>query len=347
MAASLLQFTHKGIYCPQGNFYIDPWRPVAYAVITHGHADHAHWGMQKYLCHDYTLPIIKTRLGADIQAESIAYNSTKYINGVQVSFHPAGHVIGSAQIRLEYKGQIIVVSGDYKLQNDGLSTAFEPIKCHEFVTESTFGLPIYNWEPVSELNNKIRAWVINNIQQGKTPVLIGYSLGKAQRLMKALEGIGPMYVHHAIHKLNEALKTVNIQLPSYELLQLNAPLKPLEQKIIIVPPSLIENPTLKKIPQMVYAICSGWMQIRGARRWRSADAGFAMSDHADWPDLLTAIKETQAEKVYVTHGQTAVFTKYLNEIGIAAEVVPTEYGQEEDVIEEEKTTVNDTVPTSL
>ena len=186
----LIRFTNKGIYCPQGKFYIDPWRPVDLAIITHGHADHARWGMKKYLCHHFTKPILHSRISEDIEVQSVEYGEKIMINGVQVSLHPAGHIIGSAQIRLEYKGYVSVISGDYKVQNDGLSTPFELVKCHEFVTESTFGLPIYNWLEIEDLNKKLQNWVLRNKENQKTSVFIGYSLGKAQRIMKAVEGLG-------------------------------------------------------------------------------------------------------------------------------------------------------------
>ncbi len=326
----LLKFTSRGIYCIPGKFYIDPWRPVDFAIITHGHADHARGGMKKYLCHHYTKPILHSRIGKDINCQSVEYGEILTINGVKVSLHPAGHIIGSAQIRMEYKGYVSVISGDYKIQNDGLSTPFEVVKCNEFVTESTFGLPVYNWQSVEDQEIQMRSWVNKNKLNGKTSVFIGYSLGKSQRIMKALEGLDEMYVHYSIAKLNEAYESVGVKLPDYKIADLREDKKILDGKIVILPPALVDNPGMKKIPNLAYAICSGWMQIRGARRWRSADAGFAISDHADWQGLLTAIKATNAEKIHVTHGQTAVFAKYLNEIGLNADEVMTEYGDDEE-----------------
>ncbi|PZP48867.1 MAG: ligase-associated DNA damage response exonuclease [Pseudopedobacter saltans] len=329
----LLDFRSEGIYCPIGKFYIDPWKPVDLAVITHGHADHAKWGMKKYLCHQFTAPILRSRISPDIQIETLDYHQTIYINGVKLSLHPAGHIIGSAQIRLEYKGKVVVVSGDYKLQNDGITTPFESVKCHEFITESTFGLPIYNWLSIEQQNEQLRQWVLHNQQIGKTSVFIGYSLGKSQRIMKALEGMGDIFVHYSITTLNEAYESVGIDLPAWQPVDLRENVKHLDQQIVLLPPALFDSKVIKKIPNASEAICSGWMQVRGARRWRSADAGFAISDHADWQDLLTAVKATGAEKVYVTHGQTAIFSKYLNEIGIHAVELHTEFGNEEESTE--------------
>lgn len=326
----MIRFRTEGIYCEAGNFYIDPWKPVDMALITHGHADHARWGMKRYLCHEYTVPILQSRISPDIKVQGLTYNNPITISGVKVSFHPAGHIIGSAQIRLEYKGKVVVISGDYKVQDDGLSTSFEPIRCHEFVSESTFGLPIYNWLSVEEYNRQLQDWVLKNQSIGKTSVFIGYSLGKAQRIMKALEGVDKLHVHYAIGKLNQAYESVGIKLPEYHTIDLREDVKYLDKGIVILPPSLADTNVINKIPNHATAICSGWMQVRGARRWRSADAGFAISDHADWNGLLQAVRATQAEQVYITHGQTAVFTKYLNENGIAAQEVETAFGTEDE-----------------
>lgn len=326
----LVKFTKKGIYCIPGKFYLDPWLPVDYAIISHGHADHARNGMKYYLCQTDSKAILKHRLGADIQIESLNYNEPRTVNGVQVSFHPAGHVIGSAQIRLEYKGFVVVFTGDYKVKNDHLTIPFEPIKCHEFITESTFGLPIYNWLPEAQLQKQMQDWVLKNQSHNRTSVFLGYSLGKAQRIMKLMEGVDKMYVHSAIHNLNKAIEGTGIPLPQTKLLNYDFKKEDLQNKIVIMPPGLLGSKLLKKIPNAATAICSGWMQIRGNRRWQAVDAGFAVSDHADWNGLLSAVKASEAEKVYVTHGSQATFSKYLNEIGIPSAEVKTEYGSDED-----------------
>lgn len=326
----LIKFTKKGLYCPQGRFYLDPWLPVDHAIISHGHADHARWGMKHYLCQTDSKAILKHRLGADINVETLDYNEPRRVNGVLVSFHPAGHTIGSAQIRLEHKGFVVVFTGDYKVKNDHLTVPFEPVRCHEFITESTFGLPIYNWLSESKIQQQMHDWVSKNKAHNRTSVFIGYSLGKAQRIMKLMEGVDRMYVHSAIHNLNVAIENSGIALPKTELLTYDFKKEELQNKIVIVPPALLGSKLLKKIPNAATAICSGWMQIRGNRRWQAVDAGFAVSDHADWNGLLSAVKATEAEKVYVTHGSQATFSKYLNEIGIPSDEVKTEYGSEED-----------------
>jgi putative mRNA 3-end processing factor len=326
---ALIKFTDKGIYCQQGDFYIDPWKPVRLAVITHAHADHARWGNEAYLCHELSKPILEQRLG-DISVETLPYNREININGVRVSLHPAGHVIGSAQVRLEYNGEVCVVSGDYKVEYDGISTAFEPVKCHTFVSESTFGLPIYKWKPQSAIFSDIKNWASDNADQGKTTVLVAYSLGKAQRLIKNLDECGPIYVHNAIANLNERFIDAGVALPAAIRITPEIKKEELQKGIVIVPPALAEGRWIKTLQQAATGICSGWMQVRAGRRWKSADAGFALSDHADWPGLLTAIKATGAEQVYVTHGFTATFSRYLNEIGINAAEVKTQYGNEEE-----------------
>ena len=329
----IIKFTKKGIYCIPGKFYLDPWYPVNYAIISHGHADHSRSGMKNYLCHNHSKAILQHRIGRDINIESLGYNEPKIINGVTVSFHPAGHIIGSAQIRLEYKGYVVVFTGDYKTSSDFLTIPFESVKCHEFITESTFGLPIYNWLPEATLQQQMIDWVVNNKAHNRTSVFIGYSLGKAQRIMKLLEGVDQIFVHSAIHNLNNAISDSGIKLPETTLITNDFVKKDVEHKIVIVPPALLGSRLLKKIPNAATTICSGWMQIRGNRRWKGVDAGFAVSDHADWNGLISAVKASEAEKVYVTHGSQATFSKYLNEIGIPSAEVKTEYGTEEEEAE--------------
>lgn len=331
---ALIEFTNKGIYCKKGGFYVDPWRPVDLAVTTHGHADHVKWGNKAYLCHELTKPVLLQRLGQDLPVQTLAYAEEIAINGVKVSMYPAGHVIGSAQIRLEYKGEVCVISGDYKVEADGISTPFEPVKCHTFVSESTFGLPIYKWKPQEAVFGQIKNWISDNHDQQKTSVLVAYSLGKAQRLIKNLSGFAPIYVHNSIANLNEGFIRAGVDLPETVRITPDIKKDELQRGIVIVPPALAEGRWIKGLQHAATGVCSGWMQVRAGRRWRAADAGFALSDHADWPGLLTAIKATGAEKVFVTHGFVSTFSKYLNESGISSEEVTTRYGNEEEDEEE-------------
>lgn len=202
----LLEFNQYEIYCQQGDFYIDPWLPVDYAVITHAHSDHARSGSKHYLSHHLSKEILKYRLGADISIQTIAYAESIIINGVEITLFPAGHIIGSAQIRVSFKGEIWVVSGDYKTENDGISTPFEPVICHSFISECTFGMPVYKWKPQSDIFSDINHWWKLNKSENKTSVLVAYSLGKAQRIMQNLEkNIGKVYTHGTIQNTNEAL----------------------------------------------------------------------------------------------------------------------------------------------
>lgn len=329
-SVSLIKFTKAGIYCPPGGFYIDPWQPVDRAVITHAHGDHAKWGMKHYLCHAYTKPILQKRISEDISVDVLDYGENNFINGVKLSLHPAGHIVGSAQVRLEHGGFVSVISGDYKVVDDHLSTPFELVRCNEFVTESTFGLPIYNWLSNEDIFNEVKKWVDLNRSKNKTSIFIAYSLGKAQRLMQGVKGMGRVFVHRSIARLNEAIEGAGISLPDYNIWHVESDRKDLQGNIVILPPSLLGTNIIKTIPNGTIAICSGWMQVRGSRRWQSVDAGFAISDHADWGGLLQTVKATGAEQVYVTHGYTATFARYLNEIGISAKEVQTQYGNEEE-----------------
>ncbi|KEO74866.1 ligase-associated DNA damage response exonuclease [Anditalea andensis] len=311
---ALIELTPSGLFCPQADIYIDPWKPVDKAVITHGHADHSRWGMKHYLAHEQSEEVMKQRLGKDISIETIGYGEELVMNGVKISMHPAGHIPGSAQIRLEYKGEILVASGDYKTENDGLSTPFEPVKCHEFISECTFGMPIYKWESQEQIFDSINQWWRGNVAEGRNSVLFGYSLGKAQRIINNLDhSIGPVYCQGAIWNMNQALIQNGVPVIDIPKVDVDLPKSHYKSALIIAPPSAMGTPWMKRFSPYRTGICSGWMNIRGARRRRAADAGFVLSDHADWDGLISAIKATGAEKVYLTHGSTAVFGKYLDE----------------------------------
>lgn len=327
----MIQFTNKGIYCTAGQFYIDPWKPVNKALITHGHSDHATYGHTAYVGTKDSEPIIKHRLGQMINYHGVCYGEALNINGVKVSFHPAGHVIGSAQIRLEYQGEIWVVSGDYKTEYDGISTAFEPIMCHHFVTECTFGLPSFRWKKQEEVYAEINQWWANNATQGKTSVLSAYSLGKAQRIIKSLNlEIGPLYTHGAIENTHEALRLAGYKLPyGLKVSQENIS-DDYRGAMILCPPSAIGSAWTKRFRDKEEAILSGWMSIRGIRRRRNAEKGFVLSDHADWNGLLDTIRHTKAENIYTTHGYKDILAQYLIEVmHLNAKPVYTEFSGED------------------
>jgi putative mRNA 3-end processing factor len=325
----LITFTDKGLYCAQGGFHIDPWRAVDKAVITHAHSDHARGGSNHYLCHRLTRPLLELRLGpGDYQA--MEWGETIYLNGVKLSLHPAGHIIGSSQIRVEYKDEVWVVSGDYKTEDDGISGAFEAVKCHVFVTESTFSLPIYHWKPQEEIFSTIQQWVLKNKAAGRIPVLIAYSLGKAQRLLSCLQSITDnIFVHGAVWNVHQALVGAGVSLPGVKKVFREAPKGSFKDGVVIAPSGAEESPWIKRFSPYEVGVCSGWMQVRGNFRRKNVDAGFALSDHADWKGLSAAITATGAKKVFVTHGFQAALSRWLNEKGIEAAEVKTEFGEEE------------------
>lgn len=322
---ALIEFTNKGLYCPQGNFYMDPWQPVDYAIITHAHSDHAKWGSKQYLCHTDTKPILQLRLGHN-NYQTLGWAEPLVINGVTVSLFPAGHIIGSAQIKVAYKGEVWVYTGDYKIEYDGISTAYEPVRCHTLITESTFGLPIYKWLPQQQIFENMKSWIAENNASKKTSVFIAYSLGKAQRILQPLAEMGiPIYVHGAVYNVHTCLQAAGWALPHVNKITADTNKQALQGSIVIAPSSAEGSPWMKKFAPYATGICSGWMQVRGNMRRKNADAGFALSDHCDWDGLLTAIKATGAEKVYATHGFQATLSKYLNEQGIAADEVKKEF----------------------
>jgi putative mRNA 3-end processing factor len=325
---NLLTFTEKGIYCRQGDFYIDPWKPVARAVITHAHSDHARPGSDSYLCHHFTKPVLYLRLG-DISVQSVDWGEPVFMQGVRVSLHPAGHIIGSSQIRVEYRDEVWVVSGDYKTENDGISGQMEIVPCDTFVTESTFGLPIYEWKPQQELFYDMQNWILSNREKGNNSVFIAYSLGKAQRLLKGIEEVSPsVYVHGAIWNTHEVLVKAGFKLPEVKRVLPGMAKGAFNADVIIAPPSADNSPWMNRFYPYATGVCSGWMQVRGNMRRRNVDAGFAMSDHADWKGLLSVIRASSAKKVFVTHGFQSAFSRYLNETGIESAEVKTEFGDE-------------------
>ncbi|WP_252959843.1 ligase-associated DNA damage response exonuclease, partial [Pseudomonas simiae] len=258
----------EGLYCPAGDFYIDPWRPVERSVITHAHGDHARTGNQHYLAAAPGEGILRSRLGQDINLQTLAYGEQLLHHGVTLSFHPAGHVLGSAQVRLEYRGEVWVASGDYKVEPDGTCAPFEPVRCHTFITESTFGLPIYRWQPQAQIFAGINAWWQANIAAGKASVLFCYSFGKAQRILHGIDAsIGPILSHGAVEPLNRVYREAGIYIPETLYagdFKKTDPL--LRQALIIAPPSAGGSSWIKRFGDYSDAFASGWMRLRGTRR---------------------------------------------------------------------------------
>jgi putative mRNA 3-end processing factor len=305
--ADVLTFTDRGIYCPAGDFYIDPWKPVDRALITHGHSDHARPGMGRYLTTKSTAPIMRHRLD-EIQLQTINYGEKRIIGGAEVSFHPAGHVPGSAQIRVAVKGEVWVVSGDYKTVADGLSEPFEPVRCHAFITECTFGMPIFKWTPEDILTRQINDWWAANAAAGRTSIWGAYALGKAQRLLTTVNpDIGPILTQGAIEATNAVLRGQGITLPDTTLVTPDITHKTHPGALVLATPSALGTTWARKFGPASTAFASGWMAQRGVRRRRAADRGFVVSDHADWDGLNAAIKATGATKIFATHGYTPYF----------------------------------------
>ena len=322
--APLLAFNENGIYCEAAKVYLDPWKPVDKAIITHGHADHSRWGHKSYITHHTNVPIIKHRLG-DINVSGRDYNETFVINNVKFSLHPAGHIIGSSQVRVEHKGEVWVFTGDYKTENDGISVPFEPIQCDTFITECTFGLPAFKWITQKQVFDDINTWWQENQAEGKTSILFGYSLGKAQRLLKYLDtSIGKIYTHGAIENMTKVLRPL-VKFPQTTLITKETKKAELLGNIVLAPPSAHGSSWIRKMVPFVTASASGWMTFRGARRRRAIDKGFVLSDHCDWEGLLAAIEATGAQKIISTHGYTDIFSKYLREKGYDARTEQTQY----------------------
>jgi len=328
--AKLLQVNANGLYCAQADIYIDPWRPVSRAIITHGHADHARIGMGKYLCHQDAVPILKHRLGKDIQISGLAYGEEIQINAVRITLFPAGHIIGSAQVKLEYKGEIWVFTGDYKLAADGLSVPFEPIKCHHFITESTFGLPIYQFPSPFSVYKQINDFWIKNREEGLNTVMLGYALGKAQNILHHIEVEGEIYLHGAVAQMNIALSELGYQFPGHYL-SAEMDRKKIKGALIVAPPSVMDSRWLQRLKPYRIAMCSGWMQLRGARRRKGVDQGFILSDHCDWAQLNQAVLATGAEHIYITHGYEENYAKWLRETyHLDAHILKTLYHNQEE-----------------
>jgi putative mRNA 3-end processing factor len=333
-AGDLIVERPQGLYCPPGDFYIDPWRPVPRAVITHAHADHARRGHGAYLATALSAGVLRARLG-DIALQGLAYGEPVHLNGVRVSLHPAGHVLGSAQVRVEHAGRVWVASGDYFVSghtgdHNRTCTPFEPVRCDCFITESTFGLPIYRWRPQAEVMAGIDAWWQANAAAGRCSLLLAYSFGKAQRLLAGVDaGIGPIRVHGAVAPLNEAYRDAGVALPPAERLDTRGKGQDLRAALVVAPPAVLGSAWARQLGDCSEAFASGWMQVRGARRRQGLDRGFVLSDHADWPGLQRAIAATGASRVIVTHGYEAVLVRWLRDQGLEAGSFRTEYGAQD------------------
>jgi putative mRNA 3-end processing factor len=329
----VLTETPRGLYCAAGDFFIDPWEPVERALVTHAHGDHARPGSAAYLCARDSAPLLRRRLGSDTSIETVRYGEPKRIGGVTVSFHPAGHVLGSAQIRIEGSEGVWVVSGDYKRAADPTCAPFEPVPCHTFVTESTFGLPIYRWDPTAVVMRDILAWWDANREGGRTSVIFCYTLGKAQRLLAELATLTdrPVYVHGMMLGMIEAYREARVSLPEVKQVIESKPDSSKRRsggggfagELVLAPLSARGTPWMRRLGTHSDAFASGLMRVRGVRRQRAYDRGFVISDHADWPALLETIRETGASRVLGTHGHAEPLARHLADQGLETGIVRT------------------------
>ena len=327
---ALIEFTEKGFYCREADVFIDPSRPVKKALITHGHSDHARTGHGQYLCAEASVGIIRQRLGKNIAITGQTWGEPLTINGVRFSFHPAGHIAGSAQIRVEYRGEIWVVTGDYKTQTDPVSEPFEPVRCHSIITESTFALPVYQWQPGEVIAAEINQWWQETRDSGELAILAGYSLGKAQHLLALLDpSIGPIIVHPVIHDMNQVIAGKERLFPEYRVLEPEMDHKATRGALLLAPPGSVGNEQLDRFRPFRTAMASGWMAVRRSSNRVTMDRGFVLSDHADWAGLNLAIRESGAHQVLVTHGYTEIFSRWLREQGYDARAIGHKVRSEE------------------
>jgi len=319
----------QGLYCPPGDFYIDPWQPVERALVTHAHGDHLRPGHGHYLVAEPARHVVRQRVG-EVDLQTLPYGEVLAHRGVQVSFHPAGHVLGSAQIRLSHGGRTWVVSGDYKTGPDPTCAPFEPVRCDVFVTESTFGLPVFRWAPQAAVLGALEDWWRANAAQGRASIVYAYAFGKAQRVLAGIDAsIGPLVVHGAVASMNEAYRASGVALPATRNVLDTSP-EELRRCLVVAPPSAQGSAWTRRFGDASDAFASGWMQLRGARRRRNVDRGFVLSDHADWPGLLEAIAATGAPRVVVTHGYVEPLVRWLREQGLESGAFRTEYGHDDD-----------------
>lgn len=322
----VLQLRPEGLYCEAGDFYVDPWRPVERAIVTHGHSDHASWGHRHYFCSTPSAPILRVRLGEEINLEAMDFGQSQTFGNAKVSLHPAGHILGSAQVRIEVNGEVWVVSGDYKTEADPTTEPFEPVRCHTFITETTFGLPIYRWTPQVQIFDEVNAWWAENQIKGKASLLMAYSLGKAQRILAGVDAsIGPILIHGALTRLTQVYRDQGIALPETRNAMEFGKGFDFAKCLILAPPSVQGTPWLRRFGDISPAFASGWMTIRGARRRRAVDRGFVLSDHVDWPSLMASIEATGCERVWTTHGYAAPVARHLTEKGLDARPIETRF----------------------
>lgn len=323
----LVRVTDKGLYCEAGDFYIDPWRPVPRAVITHAHADHARSGSQHYWCSTPGLGLTRARVGYGGGISAMDYGQCFQMQRAQVSLHPAGHVLGSAQVRIEVDGQVWVVSGDYKREPDPSCAPFEPVRCDVFITEATFALPVYRWPDPREVARGIFDWWQACKHDGQCAVLCCYALGKAQRILAELRAFTDetAYLHGAMAPLVKLYRQAGVAMLPTDTVGNQPKFFDWRGKLLLAPPGAAGTPWMKRFKPYSTGFASGWMRVRGSRRRQAWDRGFVLSDHADWNGLLLSIEQTGARRVLATHGNTDALVEVLRARGIDAAPLHTEF----------------------
>lgn len=326
----LLVSTERGLWCEAGGFFVDPWspRPGDRAIITHSHSDHARAGAESYLTANSGVDVLRLRIGAQASITGAAFGEQITLGQTQVSLHPAGHVLGSAMVRIEHRGEVWLASGDYKTQADCSGEAIDIPSggCDVFITESTFGLPVFRWQPRERIAEEMNAWWHANAQGGVTSLVYGYALGKAQSILSLLDPtIGPILTHGAVERFLPAYRAAGVKLPATRHADEAAVKGANGRALIVAPPSAARSPWMRKFGDSAEAMASGWMRIRGRRRRRAIDRGFVLSDHADWDGLLSVIHTTGASRVLVTHGYSGVLARWLRERGLDARPLSTTF----------------------
>lgn len=328
----LLQLTSEGLFCAPGNFYIDPWKKVDKAVITHGHGDHAHTGMNEYFATTSAQHILEKRLGSDIKLTTYPYGEIFRMGEVDVSFHPAGHILGSSQVRIQYKDEVWVFTGDFKRDQDLTCEPFQVVPCDVFISEATFSLPVYRWPDFDSEIEQIHQWWMKNKAEGFNSVVCCYALGKAQRIIAGLRQItnDDIWVHGTIDELNHSYEKSGLHWENVRKVPVEGKEKITPGSMILCPPSAMGSTWARRLTPKRVSFASGWMRLRGNRRRKGYERGFVISDHADWPSLLKTVEETGCKKVYFTHGNTDTIVRYLKEHGIQAYDLKLPYDNEED-----------------
>ena len=331
----VIEPTDAGLYCAAGGFHIDPWQPVPRAIVTHAHGDHLRAGCGSYLCAEASRPLVLHRLGGDPAVESVPYGRAVTLGDVRVSFHPAGHILGSAQVRVERRGEVWVASGDYKRAPDPTCTPFEPVPCHTFITEATFALPIFRWDAPAVTAAEICGWWDEMRAAGRPAVLFAYALGKAQRVLAELAACTdrPVYVHGSLAGLVDLYRVAGVRMVETRRASDEARGRSFAGELVVAPLSARGSLWMRRFGDHSSAFASGWMRVRGARRRRAYDRGFALSDHADWDGLVQTIADTGARRVFVTHGYTQPLARFLSGRGLDAQPWRTRYEGEPEAAE--------------